>query len=213
MSEPARNVRPREALQQRVAAAILEAAARVLSSEGERASMNDVAVAAGVARATLYRYFPNRQALLDALATSAVNEAAGRLVAARVHQLDATEGLWRAVRVLVEGGDPLVVIARERVLTDGDEFEQGVLRPLRAIFERGQRAGDIRDDIPSTWLTESLIALVSTVVGSRPALGREDTVAAIVSLFMEGARGRSSPRTSTTSPRRPGRARSATPHS
>src|SRR5919198_2305787 len=65
----------RQALQERVAAAILEAAARVLATGGEQASMNDVAAAAGVARATLYRYFPSRQALLDELARVAAEEA------------------------------------------------------------------------------------------------------------------------------------------
>jgi len=68
MSEPAR----RQALQQRVAAAILEGAAQIFAVQGEQASMNDVADAAGVARATVYRYFPNRDALLDELARAAV---------------------------------------------------------------------------------------------------------------------------------------------
>src|SRR5918912_1793677 len=76
--------RRRQALQERVAAAILEAAARVLATGGEQASMTDVAAAAGVARATLYRYFPSRQALLDELGGVAADEAAARVVCARV---------------------------------------------------------------------------------------------------------------------------------
>ena len=73
----------RNALQQRVATAILEAAARVLVVHGEQANMADVATAAEVARATVYRYFPNRQALLDELAELAVKRAGERLTAAR----------------------------------------------------------------------------------------------------------------------------------
>jgi AcrR family transcriptional regulator len=48
MSEPAL----RQTLQQRVAAAILDGAAQLFAREGEQASMNDVAEAAGVVRAT-----------------------------------------------------------------------------------------------------------------------------------------------------------------
>src|ERR671926_779295 len=103
---------PRQALQERVAAAILEAAARVLAVGGEQASMNDVAAAAGVARATLYRYFPSRQALLDELGRRALADASGRLESARVDQVGLEEGVARAVRALVELGEAFIVLAR-----------------------------------------------------------------------------------------------------
>src|SRR5919197_1515894 len=97
--------RRRQALQERVAAAILEAAARVLAVGGEQASMNDVAAAAGIARATLYRYFPNRQALLDELARVAADEAGSRLASARIEEVAAEEGIRRSARALIEVGD------------------------------------------------------------------------------------------------------------
>ena len=181
---------PRQALQERVAAAILAAAARVLAARGDGASMNDVAAAAGVARATLYRYFPSRQALLDELARIAAEEAGERLASARIEEVPTEEGIRRAVRALIEVGDPFVVVARERVRPDPEQFEQSVTNPLRRLFERGQLAGEIRDDVPSSWLTDSLVGLVVSVLPSRPALGREDTIAAIAALFLEGARSR-----------------------
>src|SRR6266540_1576647 len=49
----------------RTAAAILDAAAHALSEHGSSTNMADVAAAAGVSRATLYRYYPDREALLD----------------------------------------------------------------------------------------------------------------------------------------------------
>jgi TetR/AcrR family transcriptional regulator, mexCD-oprJ operon repressor len=182
--------RRRQALQERVTAAILEAAARVLATGGEQASMNDVAAAAGVARATLYRYFPSRQALLDELARVAADEAGARLASARVGELAAEEGVRRAVRALIEAGDPFTVIARERVRPDPEQFEQRVLEPLRRLFERAQGAGEIREDIPKTWLTDALVGLVVSVLSSRPVLGREDTIAVVSALFLDGARPR-----------------------
>jgi TetR/AcrR family transcriptional regulator, mexCD-oprJ operon repressor len=182
--------RRRQALQERVAAAILEAAARVLATGGEQASMNDVAAAAGVARATLYRYFPSRQALLDELARVAADEAGARLASARVEEVAAEEGVKRAVRALIEAGDPFTVVARERVRPDPEQFEQRVHEPLRRLFERAQRAGEIREDIPKTWLTDALVGLVVSVLSSRPLLGREDTIAVVSALFLDGARPR-----------------------
>ena len=140
MSEPV----PRQALQQRVAATILDGAARILVVPGEQASMNDVAAAAGVARATVYRYFPNRQALLDELAEAAVADAETGLAAARIDEVDPAEGIARAVRALVDVGDAFVLLARERVRSDPGRYERSIIQPLRRLFERGQAAGDIR---------------------------------------------------------------------
>ncbi len=180
---------PRHALQERVSAAILEAAARTLANHGEQASMNDVAVAAGVARATVYRYFPNRKALLDALAGVAVSDATSRLAAARLDEVEVNEAVRRAVRALVEVGDYLLVITRERVRPNPEQFEQGISRPLSRLFERGRASGTLRDDIPTSWLTESLVGLIGSVLPATPALGKEDTIAAISSMFLDGTRG------------------------
>lgn len=162
----------------------------MLAARGEQASMTDVAAAAGVARATVYRYFPSRQALLDELARLAVSDADARLVSARIDEVSPEEGVARAVRALVEVGDPFVVLVRERVRPDPEQFERGLAGPLRGLFERGQAGGDIRDDIPSSWLTESLLGLVVSVLSSVPQLGREDMIAAITGLFLDGARTR-----------------------
>jgi TetR/AcrR family transcriptional regulator, mexCD-oprJ operon repressor len=179
---------PRHPLQERVADAILEAAARVLVAHGEQANMTDVAAAAGVARATVYRYFPNRQALIDELAELAVQSAGERLASARINEIPVPEAITRAVRALVEVGDLLIVLAREQLRPDAEQFDRSIGGPLRDLVERGQSAGAIRDDIPSAWLTDSLVGIVVSVLSSPPSRGREDTVAAIASLFVEGAR-------------------------
>jgi TetR/AcrR family transcriptional regulator, mexCD-oprJ operon repressor len=186
MSEPL----ARQPLQQRVAAAILDGAARILAVQGEQASMNDVAAAAGVARATVYRYFPNRQALLDELSRAAVSEADEGLASARIDGVSPEEGVARAVRALVDVGNSFVLLARERVRSDPERFERRVIQPLRELFERGQAAGDIRPDIASARLTESLIGLIVGVLTSTPPLGREDIIATITGLFLDGARAR-----------------------
>ncbi|MBV9196251.1 MAG: TetR/AcrR family transcriptional regulator [Solirubrobacterales bacterium] len=186
MSEPA----PRPALQQRVVAAILDGAAETFAVHGEQASMNAVAEAAGVARATVYRYFPTREALLAELGQVAMTDVDARLTSARVDEVAPEEGITRAVRALVEVGRPLVLLARESGRSDPERFEHQVAQPLRKLFERGQALGDIRDDIPSGRLAESLIGLIVGVLTSSPPLGREDTTATITRLFLDGARAR-----------------------
>ena len=63
----------------RTSAAILDAAARVFADEGASANLATVATAAGVSRATLYRYYKSREVLLQALVRDAIDEAARRL--------------------------------------------------------------------------------------------------------------------------------------
>jgi TetR/AcrR family transcriptional regulator, mexCD-oprJ operon repressor len=186
MSEPA----ARQTLQQRVAAAILEGAAQIFAVQGEQASMNDVAVAAGVARATVYRYFPSRENLLEELARAAAAEVDARLASARIDEVAPEEGIARAVRALVDVGHSFVLLARERRRSDPERFESELTHPLRRLFERGQAGGDLRDDITSARLTESLIGLIVGVLTSTPPLGKEDMTATITGLFLDGARAR-----------------------
>ncbi len=183
-------VSPRQALQQRVAAAILDGAAQIFAIEGEQASMNDVAEAAGVARATVYRYFPNREALLDELAQTAVSDVDARLASARIDEVEPEEGITRAVRALVDVGDSFVLLARERRRSDPERFDTKLTQPVRRLFERGQTSEEIRSDITSARLTESLIGLIVGVLTSTPPLGKEDMTATITGLFLDGARAR-----------------------
>jgi TetR/AcrR family transcriptional regulator, mexCD-oprJ operon repressor len=186
MSEPA----PRQALQQRVVAAILDGAAQIFALQGEQASMNDVAEAAGVARATVYRYFPNRDALLDELTQAAVSDVAARLAAARIDEVAPEEGITRAMRALVDVGDSFVLLTRERRRSDPTRFERQFTQPVRRLFERGQASGDVREDIASARLTDALVGLIVGMLTSSPPLGKEDMIAAITSLFLDGARAR-----------------------
>ena len=179
---------PETTLRARVSAAILEAAAAVLAERGEQASMADVAAAAGMARATVYRYFPNREALFEALGRLAVDEAGDRLQAGRLEEVAVSEAFERAVRALVAVGDYLVVVSRENARPDSAEFEQRVASPLRGLIERAQSLGEVRDDLPALWLMEALIGIVVSGLQTRPSLGVEDTVAGITSLFLDGAR-------------------------
>src|SRR6266568_844733 len=173
----------------RTKAAILDAAAHALSEHGGRTSMADVAAAAGVSRATLYRYYPDRDALLDALASQALADAAARLADAGLDRAPVEQAIERIVRALTTVGDRYAVLAREQVEGDPDEIERLVAAPMRAVFARGIESGLLRQDLPADVLLKlfggALVAALKLIQHGQ--LGLEEASAAAASVFLDGA--------------------------
>jgi AcrR family transcriptional regulator len=171
--------------------AILETAARLLA-EGD-ASMVEIATAAGVGRATLYRHYPTREALLAALAAQALDELAERVADAALEQTSVVEAIERLARVFLTVADRYVVLVRERVRPDADEAERRVGGPLRAVFERGVAEGVLRSDL----LPQAQLQIFSSIVtgalqvGLQRELGLEEAAAKLAAFFLDGARVRS----------------------
>jgi AcrR family transcriptional regulator len=176
----------------RTAAAILDAAAHVLSEQGNSSSMADVAEAAGVSRATLYRYYPHREALLGALAAKALADAAARLADAGLDRAPVEEAIERIVRAVVAVGDRYAVLVQEHVKFDESEAERCLGKPMRAVFERGIESGLFRQDLPVDVLLELFGgALMGAIkLTQRGRLGLEEASAATAAVFLEGARAR-----------------------
>jgi AcrR family transcriptional regulator len=174
----------------RTTAAILDAAARVLSERGTRANMANVAAEAGVSRATLYRYFPDREALLDALATHALAAAAARLADAGLERAPVEEAIERIVRALTAVGSRFAVIVDEHVESDPGEIERLIAAPMRAVFARGVEAGLLRQDLPPEVLLELFGGALQAALRltQRGQLGLEEASAAAASVFLDGAR-------------------------
>lgn len=162
---------------------IIVAAASVLAAR-QGASMADIADAAGIARGTLYRYYPTREALLTALEAGANQEAAQRLAEANLDQVPLEEALARATRALVAVGEHFIVLLRER-----RPPEPGFTAPLAALIERGRENGELRSDVPATTLVESLLVLVGACVrtGEAVGMGAEDVSSIALGLFLRGA--------------------------
>lgn len=77
--------RPSQARSRDKVAYLLQAAAQVFRAEGYNATTNRIAERAGVSIGTLYEYFPNKEALLLALAERHVSEAESGIHAALEH--------------------------------------------------------------------------------------------------------------------------------
>jgi AcrR family transcriptional regulator len=162
---------------------ILLAAARVLADR-EAASMAEIAAASEMTRATLYRYFPTRESLIQALEAAANEEAGRRLAEANLDQVPVEEGLARATRALVTVGEDFIVLLRER-----RPPEPGFTEPLAALLERGREGGQVRTDVPLATLVESWLVLVGASVrtGKAAGMGLEDMSSTALRLFLTGA--------------------------
>jgi AcrR family transcriptional regulator len=175
----------------RPAAAVVEEAARVLGVGLATASMADIARAAGISRATLYRSFPTREALLRGAVTVAIDSVARRVQDADLDRVDVREGVARVARAFVVTGSGFVALARvdAKGAEDEADLDARVAEPLRALLARGVADGALRDDIPVTTHLAALAALLEMGVNltAESAVPAETAAATVTTLFLDGA--------------------------
>ncbi|MEL7978295.1 helix-turn-helix domain-containing protein [Isoptericola sp. F-RaC21] len=128
--------------------AIVEAAVRELARDAAT-SLGQIADAAGVGRTTLHRYFPDRAALLDAVATETVARLTDAQARARLEEGDAREALLRLCPEYLLLGD-LLTLLFTGVVPDAVLDGQGAA-PLAALVARGHREGSIDRELDVEW--------------------------------------------------------------
>ncbi|MFJ3924315.1 TetR/AcrR family transcriptional regulator [Streptomyces sp. NPDC090022] len=171
---------------------VLRAAAALLSRKST-ATMDEVAKAAGIGRATLHRHFAGRDALVRALEDLGIREFEAALGRARLDEDDAVDALRRLVAESEPNAQLLAFLVTENQLFEGDQVNEGWARldaRVSAVFKRGQEQGDIRIDLSATWLTEALYGLIGScawaVMDGRVAA--KDFQYMITELLLGGAR-------------------------
>jgi AcrR family transcriptional regulator len=133
---------------------ILEAAAEVFTERGFEATLDDVAAHAGVGVGTVYRRFPDKGSLADALFMERIDRLVGMAEhaqgqpdawAALVSFLESAAGMLagdrglRQLLMFAAHGHDRVTYARDR------------MRPaIDALVKRAQADGQVRDDLAAT---------------------------------------------------------------
>lgn len=138
------------------------AAARVeFARDGASATLSQIAAAAGVADATLYRHFPNRQALAAAVYEEIFNaEVKPAILAladdppeAFIDVLTLLEDVMFAQRPLIASLDDLASITADLIMRDR--------KLLQEFVERAQARGNVRDDLTAEEVA-TFVAMVTT---------------------------------------------------
>ena len=145
-------VRPLRADARRNRSLVLEAARATFAAEGSDASLDEIARRAGVGAGTVYRHFPTKEALFEAVVLDRIGE-----LIDEAHALSDDPDPGRAFSSFVE------LLAREGALkrdlvetlgSDGIHLQLGEAPIVRVLIDvlgellgRAQRAGAVRGDI------------------------------------------------------------------
>jgi AcrR family transcriptional regulator len=168
---------------------VLEAAKAVFSAGGAEASLEGVARRAGVGIGTLYRHFPTREALFEAVYRREV-EQLGELAEQLKGEADPVEalrcwlrsnvefvatkkGMAAALALAVQGTSHLHAYSFDRLT-----------KAVGALLDRAIEAGEIRSDVSPEDLLRTLVGMC--YMHDQP--GWQASVLRLVDVFVDGLR-------------------------
>ena len=175
---------PRRADAERNVLRIQEAAIR-LWAEQPSAGVADVAAAAGVGRATLYRHFPTRESLLEAIRTQGLTDGEAAMETCRLDEGPAMEALSRLLAAWLELGDRYRVVVANPSKPDNLDArtrEERLGAAMHMLILRGQTEGEFSQDVPPMWGASAVGALLVAAIRGvgEGRIPREDAHALLI---------------------------------
>jgi AcrR family transcriptional regulator len=167
-SQPARR-KPR-ADAQRNRERILEAAKEAFTRSGANTSLDDIAKQSGVGPGTLYRHFPTREALLEAVYRTEVEKlaAAERKFAQAMPPIEALRA-WMLLFVDYIAAKHIIAPALNTLLGGASKLYEGT-RPqiqgaIEALVKRAIKSGEMRKDLDPFDLLRALVGVSNVASG------------------------------------------------
>jgi AcrR family transcriptional regulator len=169
---------------------VLEAAAEAFAERGFDVGMAEIAKRAGVGNATVFRRFPSKDALVQAIFEDRIEEALG-VIADAATLPDPWEAFVHCLERMAElqARDRGFFQATEQVLLEHPELlahHRRILDAVDPVVARAQAAGVLRDDVTTLDVLGLTKAAVACVLPS-PEL-REDGWRRPLALMLDGMR-------------------------
>lgn len=149
-------------LRRRTRTAIVAAAVATWARDWN-ATLGDVAAAAAVSRSTLHRYFPDRQALVDAAYERAVGAFGTTEGADLFRDQPPIQALEAVMRDAVEAGDAVILLYADpqRFAGRADwEQESDYNSAFLDLIRRAQVDGDLVADVEPEWIVGVMYSLI-----------------------------------------------------
>jgi AcrR family transcriptional regulator len=172
--------------------ALLSQAAELIAEQGLAVPLDEIARAAGVGNATLYRHFPDRKALLHAIAAQVAGHAAEAAERALAEETDSYQALARylreAVRVRVAWVMPAIAAA-----LDPDDAELAALRArsvaaIATLIGNAQRDGGIHPGVTFGDVSLLLIRLARPLPPGQDRAVQDATAQRHLAILLAGLR-------------------------
>jgi AcrR family transcriptional regulator len=149
---------------------ILEVAKRAFARSGANTSLDDIAKEAGVGAGTLYRHFPTRDALLEAVYRNEVEKlaAAEKEFSAKLPPIEALRA-WMLLFVDYIGTKQIIAPALNTLVGGPSKVYEGSRAQIQGavdvLVQRAIKSGDFRKDLDPVDLLRALVG-VSNVAAS-----------------------------------------------
>ena len=168
---------------------ILEVAKGTFTHDGADASLDDIARQAGVGAGTLYRHFPTRDALIEAVYGVEVEKlaAAARGFAAAMPPIEALRA-WLLLFVDYIAAKHIIAPALNSVAGGPSRLYEGsrslIQEAIEELVKRAKRSGDVRRDVDASDLLRAVIGVSYVSFGG----DWQQSARRLVDILIAGAR-------------------------